>query len=68
MVITSIFVGQTQRLVSDIGEGGPGLVEALGIGVLVTLAGGLLLGLAPDRAVLGGTDAAGAPAPPGGHR
>lgn len=65
VVLTSIFVGQTQRLVSDIGDGGPGLIESLGFGVLVTLVGGLLLGLAPDRTVLAGTDPSGATSPPG---
>ena len=65
VVVTTIYVAQVQRLVGDVGEGGPGLIEALGIGVLVTVVGGLLLGLAPDREVLPGTDGTpGAPAPP----
>jgi hypothetical protein len=48
VVMTSIFVGQLQRLLGDFGEGGPSLVSAAGIGVVVTLAGGLVLALAPD--------------------
>ena len=49
VVLTSVFVGQLQRLLNDFGPGGPGLTDAAGFGVLATLAGGLLLALAPER-------------------
>ncbi len=49
VVVTSIFVGQLQRLLGDFGPGGPSLTDSVGIGVVATIAGGLVLGLAPDQ-------------------
>lgn len=69
VLLPTMTVGQVQLLLSDdsvIGGGGgrPGLLSTLGIGLIVTMIGGLVLALSP-RATRGldGTEADGEPVP-----
>lgn len=48
VVLPTIYVAQVQRMLSDFGEGAPSLISTVGIGVLVTAVGGLIVALAPD--------------------
>ena len=63
VVITTLYVANLQRLLGEMGEGAPGLIEALGFGVLVTVAGGVLMGVAPDKVVVAGTSGSSGQAP-----